>query len=380
MSWPRNSIFHLDLTVSMAINRRQFLGLSAGTFFLGNTQWLQADGTTRLLSCRTDKNGQHYVTLFNLHGGKLLDIRLPARGHGIAVNPQQNLAAVFARRPGEYLWIIDIQSGQVIEKISAAQNRHFYGHGVFTPDRKYLLCSENAFDSGDGRIGIYDAANHYQRVGELPGHGIGPHEIRLLNDGKTLVIANGGIQTHPDLPRVKSNLKTMRPNLAYLDIQTGKLAGMFEPPEKWHQLSIRHIDVASDDTVAIAMQFQGKLTERPALVATHNIHTGNGLKLHSAPVKVQRKMKNYCGSVAFSKDSSQFAISSPRGNLVTYWSRSGTYLGKHQQADACGVTASGNSFLVSDGTGSLNSIDNTKDNAALFTMNQTRWDNHLVSI
>jgi len=33
----------------------------------------------------------------------------------------------------------------------------------------------------------------------LLAHGISPHDINLLGDGQTLVIANGGIVTHPGL-------------------------------------------------------------------------------------------------------------------------------------------------------------------------------------
>ncbi|MGT2465595.1 DUF1513 domain-containing protein [Mesorhizobium atlanticum] len=28
---------------------------------------------------------------------------------------------------------------------------------------------------------------------------MGPHELLLLGDGRTLAIANGGIETHPDI-------------------------------------------------------------------------------------------------------------------------------------------------------------------------------------
>ena len=363
----------------MAINRRNFLALSAGILAFSCTQSLHAGNNTRLLSCRSNSENQHFITLLNLQGRKLFDIPLPTRGHGITVDPQQTVAAVFARRPGDYVWVIDLHSGQVIEKISAAENRHYYGHGVFTRDQQYLLCSENNFDSGKGCIGIYDRKQNYKRIGELDSYGIGPHEIKLLTNGSTLVIANGGISTHPDLPRVKSNLNTMRPNLAYVDIHSGRLLNKVEPPEEWYQLSIRHIDIAHDDTVAIAMQFQGKMTEHPPLIATHHYEEPS-LNFLTAPTAIQNKMRNYCGSIVFSHDGSHFAVSSPRGNLVTYWNRSGTYLGLHKQDDVCGISANGSSIVASDGTGALNSFDDNKKLTALFTMSNTRWDNHLLSI
>ena len=41
------------------------------------------------------------------------------------------------------------------------------------------------------------------RIGELASFGVGPHEVVLMPDGATLVVANGGIRTHPDRDRAK---------------------------------------------------------------------------------------------------------------------------------------------------------------------------------
>lgn len=368
----------------MVIKRRQFLregvtALAAAGLFPGALQWVTAKQGMRLLSCRSNADGQHFVSLFNAQGKVLFDIRLPTRGHGVSVNESHTVVAVFARRPGEFVWLIDLESGDVRHKISAVDGRYFYGHGVFTPDDRYLLCSENAFESGEGCIGVYDVAQGYQRVSEFASHGIGPHEIKLLSNQKTLVVANGGIQTHPDLPRVKSNLHNMQPSLAYVDIASGSLINKVEPRSEWHQLSIRHIDIAADDTVAIAMQFEGqRLEQGPALVATH--HANKPLQLHVAPDVIQRSMRNYCGSVAFNGDGSQFAVSSPRGGLVTYWSALGGYLGMHEQRDVCGVARSNKGFVVSDGVGQVAQVEQGFKVGALALFENTQWDNHLVRV
>jgi hypothetical protein len=249
---------------------------------------------------------------------------------------------------------------------------------VFSADGSRLLCSENAYDSGAGVIGIYQVENG-QRVGEFASHGIGPHEIKRLNHSNTLVVANGGIRTHPDLPRIKSNLAEMQPSLAYVDIASGQLLHKHEPPSQWHQLSIRHIDVATDDTVAAAMQFQGSPYQQPPLIA---LQKGTApLQWLQAPSAVQKRLRNYCGSVEFSADGSQFAVSSPRGSLVTYWAKNGEYLGLHEQADVCGLAPDPQhrqGFIASDGRGQLRSQQGSG-----FTSLQTansRWDNHMQLI
>ena len=363
---------------NQTLSRRQFIAFGLAAFSLGPTQIVIADKQTHLLSCRTDRANKHYLTMFNQQGIKLMDMNLPSRGHGITLDPDHKTAVVFARRPGNYIWVVDLITKQIIKKITAENGRHYYGHGSFTNDGRYMLSSENNFETGEGCIGVYDVKNNFKHIREFSSHGTGPHEIKMLNDGETLVIANGGIRTHPDLPRIKSNLHNMKPNLAYVDINNGQLKSKVEPPENWHQLSIRHIDVAADNTVAIAMQYQGEAHLHPPLIAIHKGH--DALKLLNAPEKIQRKMHNYSGSISFSSDDSRFAVSSPRGNLVTYWSKQGSYLGMHKQSDACGISIDGNDFIISDGAGRLSRINASFEMTTKASTADTRWDNHLISI
>ena len=44
-----------------------------------------------------------------------------------------------------------------------------------------------------------------------------PHEAILLADGKTLAVANGGIETHIETGREKLNLDFMQPSLALVE-------------------------------------------------------------------------------------------------------------------------------------------------------------------
>lgn len=365
----------------MVISRRQFISMAMGVAVAGPYPVFSHTQRQELLSCRSNFKGEHFFTMFDVDGRILWDLQLPDRGHGISVDNEQRRAGVFGRRPGEYVWILDLDSRRILHKIDAISGRHFYGHGVFAANGTRLLCSENAYETGEGVIGVYDTHNRYKRIDEFRSYGIGPHEIKMLNDGKTLVVANGGIQTHPDLPRIKTNLDTMRPNLAYVDSETGNLLHSHEPEIKWHQLSIRHIDISPRDTVAIAMQFEGEPHLLPPVIA---IHQGEQeLKMLYPPQDVQHRLNNYCGSVAFSGDGDQFAVSSPRGGLVTYWSESGDYLGEHDQIDACGVCPARDrekQFLVSSGVGKIARIGDRQVIEAAHQFSDSRWDNHMLAV
>ncbi len=288
---------------------------------------------------------------------------------------------MFARRPGEYLIVVDWRSGGIVQQISTPDDRHSYGHGVFSRDGSLLFVAENDFDAARGVIGVYDAMHSYRRLGEFDSHGVGPHELKLLNRSDTLVVANGGIHTHPDMGRSKLNLDTMDPNLAYVDISSGKLLGAFRPPKQWHHLSIRHIDLFPDDTVCAVMQYQGPANVHPPLVAMHR--GGEMLQLLSAPHPVQSQMKNYCGSVCCS-DSRWFVVSSPRGDLITVWDiERGELVGSARINDGCGIALdhTDSKFVVSDGVGNIVQLDSSLSGAlAPFVTTQSRWDNHLLRL
>ena len=83
-------------------------------------------------------------------------------------------------------------------------------------------------------------------------------------DGRNLVIANGGIRTHPGAPREKLNLPTMAPSLAYVDAASGTLRATHTLDH--HFLGIRHLAVGPGDLVCVALQHEGPLEDAPPLV------------------------------------------------------------------------------------------------------------------
>ena len=174
--------------------------------------------------------------------------------------------------------------------------------GGSTPPRTISGCER-------GVVGVYDAVNDYRRIGELKSHGIGPHDIRLLSDGETLVVANGGIATRPDLPRVKLNLPTMAPSLCLVDRRAGTLLQERRLAPALHQLSIRHLAVGPEDTVAVAMQYEGPAGDLIPLVAVWR--ADEGLRLLRGPAADLRAMKHYCGSVCFDPSGRTIAASAP---------------------------------------------------------------------
>ena len=368
----------------MAIDRRIALGLLAGGLAAPLLPRAAHAGRTAplWLSARASGDGGYSVSGFGRSGAPVFDLALPGRGHSFAVSPDGRAAVHFARRPGEFALAIDLARGTVSRTFAPPENRRFQGHGAFGPDGRLLYAGENDFEATRGAIGIYDAADGYARIGELPSHGIGPHEIVALPDGNTLAVANGGIATHPDMPRVKLNLPDMTPSLCFVDRRRGALLGEYRLDAALNRLGIRHLAVGRNGTVAAAMQYEGPRGDIVPLVA---LHREGRLRLLEAPGAVLRAMRQYCGSVAFDAGGRIVAASAPRGNIVVFWDAgTGVWLSLAPVPDGSGIAPAGRpgEFIATSGRGGAFLIDARSGAARPLTsgfLAAGRWDNHLVA-
>lgn len=367
----------------MGLTRRRFLafaGISIGAPALG-TGAPQQPGEVLLLSARGDRAGAYGVSGLGEAGDIRFDQPLPGRGHGISVHPLGHQAVCVARRPGDFLLVLDLPSGQPLALLETPEGRHCYGHGCFSADGSLFYTTENAIDSGTGRIGVWDVANGYRRLGEFPSHGIGPHELLLAPGGDQLIVANGGVLTRPETGRAKLNLDTMEPSLVYLDRRDGRLIAEHRLPPELHRLSIRHLALARDGIVCAALQYEGPADEHPPLVALQR--PGQGLDLVSATPETLTATRNYCGSAAADPSGAWLAVSAPRGNLVTFWDVQGGFRGTAAIADGCGVAPGDDpgTFYLSSGKGTLYRHDCWTGRTAVLTGSDStgiQWDNHLT--
>ena len=147
------------------------------------------------------------VACFDSQGREVFATALPARGHDVALNARRREVAVFARRPGNWFTVIDSGTGIPRHTIHAPEGRHFYGHGVFSGDGRFLYATENNMASGDGSSASMPRLTAIARIGEFASGGIGPHDLVLMPDGRSLAVANGGLRTHPDTGRETLNTR-----------------------------------------------------------------------------------------------------------------------------------------------------------------------------
>lgn len=361
----------------MAIDRRQLL-ISLLASAAASVPSLAGAGP-RFVSCRMDARNEASVCIFDLDGRELFSTRLPARGHDTAMRPESGEFVAFARRPGNWFVAVDRQSGQVNAAVVAAEHRHFYGHGAFSADGRLLYATENNLVSGDGVIGIYDATRGYARIGEFPSGGIGPHDVCLTPRKPVLIVANGGLRTHPATGRETLNPADMKPNLALLDARDGAVLGRIELADGLRKLSIRHLAVASDGSACFGCQHEGDADEQPPLVGT--LSPGGKIALFSAPDDALRRMQNYVGSVCLDGSESFIAATSPRGGQVMIWDRGSGRLAKTVSLfDVCGIAAAAPGTMIASsgnaGIRCLRADDGSRCDSVPMLLNWI-WDNHL---
>lgn len=363
---------------STAIDRRTFLAL-AGAASLAPREAM-AGSDALFLGARL--NGARFeAAVIDAAGRDRLVLPLEARGHSFAIDAARGRAVAFARSPGRFAVAFSLDGTAEPVAIAAAPERHFHGHGIFTPDGRLLLATENAYEEGDGVVGIYDMGNGLRHIGEFRTGGIEPHEAILMGDGATLCVANGGIQTHPDYERVKLNLATMEPSLSYLDIATGDIVEQVRLPRDLHQLSIRHMTLDAAGHVWFGCQYQGEPSDRPPLVGRHR--RGKALELFPGPASVLRGLDNYVGSVAVDASGAVLATSSPHGGIIAFWdTATGRSLGTRALADGCGVAPSGKAHvLATSGRGTIvDTGPRAPGRIVVEAGDRPLWDNHLRRI
>ncbi|GAA3859191.1 DUF1513 domain-containing protein [Celeribacter arenosi] len=355
--------------------RRAFIGgLAAASAYAGRG-WAKV-GHPAYLAAARDGTGAYRLFGLDEDGNGLFSVDLPDRGHAAAAHPHRAQAVAFARRPGTFAIVIDCETGRTTSVLNAPAGMHFYGHGAFSADGTRLFTTENEFDTATGMIGVWDVADGYRRIGSFASGGIGPHDVRLMPDGRTLVVANGGIETHPDSGRAKLNIPFMQPNLTYVSL-SGEIVEQVEPEASRHMNSIRHLAVSPDGLVAFAMQWQGDVSEAPSLVALHR--RGAAFTYLDTPPDEHRKMQGYAGSIAFSGNGAQVAITSPRGGLVQVFDvATARYRRSISMADVCGVAPAQGGFTITSGTGEIGRPDGAS--AGVLIQHDVQWDNHLVAL
>jgi len=357
------------------------IGLAGyGVFRFAGNETSSPEGEPLILSAANNKAGQHFVAVLNGQTGKLkFIIPIADRGHQVMVSPDHRNAVAFARSPGNLAQVVDLRLGEISLTIKAGSGHHFQGHGVYSADGQLLFTAENDFNRGRGVISVRDT-QQFKIQAQWSSGGIGPHQLAWTRSGKTLIVANGGLLTHPERGSEILNRDSMRPNLTFMNPDSGDVLNQFELAD--HQLSIRHFDVGANDEILVGLQYQGDPSALVPLVALHTRE--NSLRPLPTPELVQLSVHQYAASVCIDAATGNAVVTCPKGNLVTFWNvNQEQFVGDTQFDDCAGVCvdAKTQEFVLSNSFGEVRRLrtqDFTELASESVRVAQLQWDNHLV--
>jgi hypothetical protein len=367
---------------SMVIDRRSLLlGTLAfvGTASAGKAFAATADGDIAYVATARRGMRDFCVLLLRANGSIVREVPLTGRGHDIAYDRASGRVAVFARRPGAFGVAFDIDKTTPPHIFTPGDGRHYFGHGGFSQDGRLLYASEADIEGERGLIGIYDVERGYKKIGEHPSYGVGPHEIMLLADGKTIAVGNGGLDTVPDASRENLNVDTMEPSLAFLDAVSGKLIAKHAMSGDLKSLSIRHVTQDKTGLIWFGGQWEGSPSETPQIVGSAGLD--RELKLVDAPGG-GKDLRGYIGAMAVSNDGRFIAASAPKAGHVLYVdSETGQVVGKSDLKDVCGLSSEGeHDFAASSGFGVIRYETAGARVISEHELQDIAFDNHLRRI
>lgn len=329
-----------------------------------------------LLSARDDSDGRHYAVGYRLDGSQVFATEVGQRCHDIIDHPCEPIALFVARRPGTESYLLDLRDGRLLQTLSTPPDRHFYGHAVIHHGGEWLYATENdTTDPGRGLLGVYRFEGaRLRRAGEIPSHGIGPHQVSWLPDGETLVVANGGIRTEAE-SRVEMNLDAMQPSLVLMR-RDGSLISYETLPQSMN--SVRHLAIADDGTVLACQQFMGAAQDIAPLLAIKR--PGQAFSPFAVTDSQLQSMGHYTASVAVHSAKRLVALTAPRANRFFIWDLdTAAVLVDAPLPDCAGVAAVQDGFVVTSGQGRCRYYDcgPAIPVATPLQLPSGWWDNHL---
>jgi len=257
--------------------------------------------------------------------------------HGVAIHPQSRERLFVFEKIGSGACEVNLSAMEVVRPVPLHAGHAFYGHGAVSADGKLLFSTETRTADQSGFIAVRDSRT-LDYLGEFPSYGDNPHDCRLIDGGRVMVVTNGG----------GTEESRHHPSLAYVDVRSRKLLHRYElQPE---QFNAGHVAVQGDTAVVVSAPRRGLPADRLGAISVRS--PGGGLATLSRPAEVTARMRGEALSVAIHAGSGVFGVTHPDGNMVTFWTLRHPRLLKvleFPRPRGIALTADGTRFILSYG-------------------------------
>ena len=192
-----------------------------------------------------------------------------------------------------------------LKSITAIGKRFFYGHGAYSKDGKLVLLTEIEKFNGKGFITVRDSKS-FKPLGEFPSYGSNAHEIILLDDGRTVAIANGG------------DGDTNRGNISFVDLKSEKLVDQYVIENK--ELNSQHFLVSKQGQIIVGLgnATRGQM-DLPYGLAVGQRGQKSPLKLLALPQEQRGEIKSAILSLSLDEVHGILATTCPTTGYVHLW-------------------------------------------------------------
>lgn len=352
------------------MKRRDFLAALAALGSLPLAARAAAQQGLRLAASWQTAQGYQLGILDTTADGRIaiaaaLDV--PTRAHGLLREPGGTLLGV-ARRPGD--WLVRWNArGEALAWRWIEPGRAYAGHVLASADGRTLYTTETDRNSGEGYIGVRDAAT-LEKQDEWSTGGRDPHQLTwdaTLGD-RHLIVANGGVPTYRETGRAKRDLDRMDSSLVRLHGETGEQLGQWRLPDA--RLSLRHLAWGGTRAplLGIALQAEHDRAEDRTTAPLLALFDGSTLRSVAAP----RPLAGYGGDIAAAGD--RFAVSCPRDRGIALYDATRGWQALVPLDEACAL-ATHAGRIVAGGLSRVLSVDD-----AAYALPGVRLDNHWISV
>lgn len=255
-----------------------------------------------------DGSTQNLLAMVDLERGNARYIELDFLPHGLIFDPRQRDRAWAFEKIGPGACELSLKTGEVIRSISPLAGHQFYGHGAFSPDGKIFYATETRTQDQAGVIVLRDGQTS-QVIGEFPSYGENPHECHLVDQGRTLLVTNGGGDLSTD----------QRASVSSIDVATQKLIRKWViPVDRWNAGHLAPFGEGDQRRVVVVSAPRRGLSDQN--LGGISVLGGDGqLRAVQGPEEILQKLQGEALSVCIHPTRGIFGVTHPLGNLVTFW-------------------------------------------------------------
>jgi len=293
--------------------------LAGGAFLMDSPRAWAADVASSrelLLVCDTDNlaalSGEVYnvaamtppglVKILDVASARSFKIDTPFFGHTLTQNPDRPHQIATFEKWGRKGALVDLKEKALVAHFETSGDNIFFGHAAYIPGASVLVTSEDNERRTDGQLVVRDSSN-MKTIRKFSSYGVKPHESRLVDHGRTLMVLNQGWGDYLT-------------NLAWVDMNSGKLL---------HKIMLNvtpastfaHMDISHDGWIAVVgyiLPGQQAASSLFGLIAPD----GRVIRLQ-APVDMAADLRNEVVGVTFLGKSGLVAVAASHADHVLVW-------------------------------------------------------------